>query len=175
VPITAGVIAESVTWLVKPPQPIKYFATAIHGIKTADVASAPAFASIADEVRQALSGKVIVAHNASVDMGVLHHELGDWDCPEAFDTLRLARRLLPGQDNYRLGTLVRALSLDTGLAGTLKPHRAAYDALVTARLFACLATRADGSPRALAELRTARGAEPAREGTAEADEPATLF
>src|SRR5689334_10224908 len=41
-PITDGVIGEPVSWLVKPPQPITYFATSIHGISGKDVASAPA-------------------------------------------------------------------------------------------------------------------------------------
>ena len=39
----------------------------------------------------------------------------------------------------------------------LEPHRAAYDVLVTARLFARLATRHDGSPVSLEELRGQAG------------------
>jgi DNA polymerase III epsilon subunit-like protein len=51
-------------------------------------------------------------------------------------------RLLPGQPSYRLGVLVSALNLGGGLPPGLRPHRAAYDALVTARLFVHLATQA---------------------------------
>ena len=90
---------------------------------------------------------MLVAHNAHVDVGVLRRELDGWESPEVFDTLKLARRLLPGQPSYKLGALVKALSLDDGMPPGLAPHRAAYDVLVTARLFARLATRHDGSPR----------------------------
>jgi exodeoxyribonuclease X len=156
-PITDGTIGEPVRWLVKPPRPIKYFVTSIHGISGKDVASAPAFAGIEHEVRRALADRVLAAHNAHVDIAVLRRELGDWESPEVFDTLKLAKRLLPGQPSYKLGALVKALSLDDGMPPGLEPHRAAYDVLVTARLFVRLATRYDGSPLSLDELRRRTG------------------
>ena len=170
-PITDGTIGEPVTWLVKPPRPIKAFATRIHGITGKDVASAPAFADIKHEVRQALGGRVLVAHNAHVDTGVLGRELGEWEYPEVFDTLKLARRLLAGQPSYKLGALVKVLSLDDAMPPGLAPHRAAYDVLVTARLFVRLATRDDGIPASLEELR-GQAADRKRGG---ADETAALF
>jgi exodeoxyribonuclease X len=111
-PITGGSIGEPVTWLVKPARPITSFATRIHGISGKNVASAQVFADIRAKVCAALFGRTIVAHNAHVDTGVLARELGDWETPEVFDTLKLARRLLPGQPSYKLGALVKALSLD---------------------------------------------------------------
>jgi len=51
-----------------------------------------------------------VAHNAHVDVGVLERELDGWQAPEIFDTLKLARLLLPDQPGYRLGMLVQALA-----------------------------------------------------------------
>jgi len=170
-PITDGTIGEPVRWLVKPPRPITYFATSIHGISGKDVASAPAFAGIEHEVRRALADRVLVAHNAHVDIAVLRRELGDWESPEVFDTLKLARRLLPGQPSYKLGALVKVLSLDDGMPPGLEPHRAAYDVLVTARLFVRLATRHDGSPLSLDELRRQTGDQKSG-GT---DEAAFLF
>ena len=169
-PITDGTIGEPVSWLVKPPRPIKYFATSIHGISGKDVASAPAFADIKHEVRRALADRVLVAHNAHVDIAVLRRELGGWEPPEVFDTLRLAKRLLPGQPSYKLGALVKVLSLDDGIPPGLEPHRAAYDVLVTARLFVRLATRHDGSLLSLDELRGQTDQKPG--GT---DEAASLF
>jgi exodeoxyribonuclease X len=170
-PITGGTIGEPAAWLVKPPRPIKAFATRIHGVSGEDVVGAPAFADIRHEVRQALGGRVLVAHNAHVDTGVLGRELGEWEYPEVFDTLKLARRLLPGQPSYKLGALVKALSLDSEMPSGLVPHRAAYDVLVTARLFARLATRHDGNPVSLEEL---RGRETNR-NPGGADEIASLF
>jgi exodeoxyribonuclease X len=152
-PITDGALGELLSWLVRPPRPITHIAASVHGISGTDVASVPAFADIDREVRRALAGRVLVAHNAHVDVAVLRRELGGWQPPEVFDTFQLARRLLPGQPSYKLGALVTALSLDEDLPPGLAPHRAGYDVLVTARLFVRLATRHDGSPHSLADLR----------------------
>ncbi len=95
----------------------------------------------------------LVAHNAHVDVGVLQRKLGTWECPEVFDTLKLARRLRPNQVSYKLGALTEAFTLAEGLPDGLSPHRATYDALVATRLFALLATHADASLLSLAELR----------------------
>jgi exodeoxyribonuclease X len=103
VPIVGGVIGEPKSWLVKPERPIMYFATRIHGLTNDDVADAPAFADIEDEVRRFLDDSVLVAHNAHVDVTVLQRHLGEWKCPEVFDTLKLAKRLLPNQMSYKLG------------------------------------------------------------------------
>jgi len=170
-PITDGVIGEPVSWLVKPPRPITSFATSIHRISSKDVASAPAFADIEREVRRALADRVLVAHNAHIDIAVLQRELDGWEPPEGFDTLKLARRLLPGQPSYKLGALVEALSLDEGMPPGVGPHRAAYDVLVTARLFARLATGHDGKPVSLAELRGHAG----NQRPGDTDEAASLF
>jgi exodeoxyribonuclease X len=153
VPIVGGTIGEATSWLVKPERPIKYFATRIHGITTQDVAEAPPFEAIADEVRASIDVPALVAHNAHVDIGVLQHELPGWQPPEVFDTLKLAKRLLPDQPGYKLGMLVRALNLDEGLPDDLTPHRAAYDALVTARLFVHLVMLAADRSRTLEALR----------------------
>jgi exodeoxyribonuclease X len=153
VPIVGGEIGEPASWLVKPDRPIKYFATRIHGLTNEDVTSAPGFETIAGEVRAALGVPALVAHNAHVDVGVLQRHLPGWDVPEVFDTLKLAKRLLPGQPGYRLGMLVGALDLAAGLPGDLAPHRATYDALVTARLFVRLASMTEAHSLTLEALR----------------------
>ncbi|HEX5405745.1 MAG TPA: exonuclease domain-containing protein [Pseudonocardiaceae bacterium] len=139
VPITGGVIGEPQTWLVRPDLPITGFARKIHGISNEQVADAPTFGHIEPAVLKALDADVLVAHAAHVDVGVLQRKLGDWECPEVFDTLKLARRLLPDHDSYKLGSLADALSLVGDLSTRLKPHRATYDALICARLFVHLA------------------------------------
>lgn len=153
VPIVGGVIGQRANWLVKPPRPISPMAARIHGLTNQDVADAPAFADIEAEVRQALDADVLVAHNAHVNTGVLRRHLGGWQCPEVFDTLKLARRLVPGRESYKLGALVTAFALAEGLPAGLTPHRATYDALVTARLFIHLVTPQDTGPLSLGELR----------------------
>ena len=153
VPVAAGIIGAPASWLVKPPRPVSRIAARIHGLTNEALAAAPAFADIESEVREALDADVLVAHNAHVDVGVLRRHLGGWECPEVLDTLKLARRLLPGQVSYKLGALVTAFSLADGLPSGLVPHRATFDALVTARLFVRLATQHDGSSLSLGELR----------------------
>jgi len=142
VPVTGGKVDEPTSWLVRPPHPIKFFATSLHGLKTSDVALCPPIADIAAEVRHALDVPALVAHNAHVDVSVLERELDGWKAPEVFDTLRLARRLAPDLPSYKLGMLAERFKLASGLPDKLAPHRATYDALVTARLFVHLADKA---------------------------------
>jgi exodeoxyribonuclease X len=146
--IVGGIIGEPKTWLVKPDQPITGFAKKIHGISNDQVADAPVFAYVEADVVKALDASALIGHNAHVDIGVLQRKLGDWECPEVFDTLKLARRLWPGLPSYRLGALVEKYDLASGLGAEDQPHRAKYDAIVTARLFVLLAGR-----RTLEELR----------------------
>lgn len=142
VPITDGTIMQPKSWLVRPDTPINYVATRIHGITNQQLIDAPVFSDVEAEIRQALDNAALIAHNAHVDVRLLQRKLGDWECPEVFDTLKLARRLMPDQETHKLGALVTALSLDEGLPADLTPHRATYDTLVTARLFITLATLA---------------------------------
>ena len=152
-PIVSGVMGEPTNWIVRPDQEITPFARKLHGIANEDVADAPVFADIKDEVLRALDGAVLVAHNAHVDVGVLQRKLGDWECPEVFDTLKLARRLLPGLGSYKLSSLIERFKLAEDMGYELTPHRANCDAIVTARLFVRLANLPDTRPLSLEELR----------------------
>src|SRR5207248_10418856 len=118
---------------------ITAIARRIHGISNEQVEDAPTFAAIEDDVLKALEASALIAHNAHVDVGVLQRKLGDWACPEVFDTLKLARRLVPGRPSYQLGALVDAFDLAEDLPPGLRPPRATYDVTVTARLFVHLA------------------------------------
>jgi exodeoxyribonuclease X len=152
VSISGGQIGEPRAWLCNPDKPITAMARRIHGITNEMVATSPVFAAVAPDVRAQLAGAVVVAHNAQVDLNVLHRKLPDFEPSAALDTLKLSRRLLSDQASYRLGALVSGLHLADGLPPQLKPHRATYDVLVTARLFVHLATRADGTPMSFEEL-----------------------
>jgi len=168
VPIIGGKIGDAQSWLVRPDTTITRMARNIHGITNDAVAAAPTFADIHAAVLDAVADAVLVAHNAHVDVGVLQRKLGDWQCPEVFDTLKLSRRLRPELPSHKLGALVDALLLGDDLPPGLTPHRATYDALVTARLFVKLVTRTFHNPLSLEELRNP----PPVGGD---DGPATLF
>jgi len=158
VAVEGGVIGQPATWLVRPDQPITPMARRIHGITNQMTETAPVFADIAADVAARLAGAVVVAHNAGVDIGVLKRKLPGFAPDAALDTLVLSRRLLPGQRSYRLGSLVTALGLDYDLPAGLRPHRAGYDALVTARLFVRLATSAPSGSLSFEALRDGQGA-----------------
>ena len=145
-----------------------------HRITDDQLADAPTVADIEEQLRHALSDNVFVAHNASVDLGVLGRELPGFEPTQVLDTLKLARRLLPGRASYKLGALVDAFGLAKGIPADLMPHRATYDALVCARLLSHIATPPGREPFTLAELLDATAGKATTHSAA--DEPAaTLF
>src|SRR6266545_2270747 len=78
-PVDGLTIGEPVCWLVKPTEPINPIVTRkVHGIRNADVAHAPAFEQIAENVLAELDGRTPVAHNAQVEHGVLGRHLPTW-------------------------------------------------------------------------------------------------
>jgi exodeoxyribonuclease X len=70
-PITGGQPGEPAAWLFRPEAPITPIARRIHGITNDATAAAPVFTEHEAEVRACLAEAVLVAHNASVDLGVL--------------------------------------------------------------------------------------------------------
>jgi DNA polymerase III epsilon subunit-like protein len=173
VTIHKGTIGRANSWLVRPPRPITPMARRFHRITDDQVVNAPTVADIDTDLRAALGDMVFVAHNAGVDLGVVSRELQGYQPAQTLDTLKLARRLLPGCDSYKLGALVEAFDLARGLSPDLAPHRATYDAIVCARLFVHLATPPGRDPFTLAELLHTALNKPATDA---ADEPAaTLF
>lgn len=112
----------------------------IHRIRAADVLDAPTFADVAPELIALLSGRVIVAHNASFDSRFLEAELerlGHSVELETLCTMQLAREFLPGAGRS-LQDCCDAFGIP--LEGA---HRASVDALATARL---LGAYIDNSP-----------------------------
>jgi DNA polymerase III epsilon subunit-like protein len=172
--IKDGLIGQARSWLVRPARPITPMAWRFHKIADDQLVDAPTVADIESELRHALSDKVFVAHNAGVDLGVLGRELPGFQPAQALDTLKRARRLLPGRASYKLGALVDAFGLAEGLPADLMPHRATYDALVCARLLANLATPPGREPLTLAELMDAR-VRKSKTDTATEEPAETLF
>ena len=122
-----------------PEREIDEGAKAVHGISSADLASAPRFAEIAADLLDFLAGAELVIHNASFDVGFLDAELAR--LPEAaglarrvagfctvLDTLALAREMHPGQRNS-LDALCRRYDISNA-------HRERHGALLDAELLA---------------------------------------
>ena len=100
----------------------------------------PASKQLIPELLDFLEGAVIVAHNASFDVGFLNYELqrlkGRRLGEGAIDTLPLSRLLAPGLPNYRLGTVAEALGAPVAAC-----HRALADAQAAGHVFITLAGR----------------------------------
>ena len=105
----------------------------IHRIRAADVMHAPTFAEAAPRLIELLSGRVIVAHNASFDTRFLLAELArigyELDSELiGLCTMQLAREFLPGSGRS-LKDCCDAFGIELENA-----HRASVDAFATAQL-----------------------------------------
>lgn len=140
--------------LVNPGVPIPFRIQSLTRITDQMVRVAPTFDQLADQLLQALAGRVFVAHNARFDWRFLSAEVrraralrlaGPMLC-----TVRLARRLLPGLESRSLDSL----SLHFGLENQAR-HRAAGDALATAQVLERLVGLArEQGARTLSDLET---------------------
>ncbi|WP_426803429.1 exonuclease domain-containing protein [Xanthomonas campestris] len=125
------------SWGVRPPRPITDRVTQIHGITNAMAERFEPWAANATEILGQLEGRVVVGHNVSVDARVITHTQPDWQPLSLIDTRALAKHVLPGRSDYSLKSLVADVLPD---AEAWTHHRAADDALVTAKLFLYLAS-----------------------------------
>jgi DNA polymerase III epsilon subunit-like protein len=161
-PLSTGGIATPAqlrTWLIRPEHPINPMVTRkVHGIADADVADAPRWGQVADQIATQLHGRVLVAHNATVERRVLGAHLPHWRPPLVLDTQRLAKTVWPGlPGGYGLDNLIThaalsppdAAGLPEHVAAGMARHRAPYDTWMTAALFAHLITHAGLSPEQL--------------------------
>jgi len=127
--------------LVNPGRPIPWRIEQLTGITAAMVGAAPRFVEIADQVAAALAGRVFVAHNARFDWAFVRAELDRAFGYEArmpqLCTVRLCRRLVPELERRSLDSVMHFFGLETD-----RRHRAAGDALVTARALQRLLGRA---------------------------------
>ena len=124
--------------LVEPGIPLPPRITEITGIRPRDLAGARPLRPVLDEFLRFAGSRILVAHNAPFDCGMLDRALhalaGRRLAARVLDTVCLARRLLAGRlPRFDLASLARRF--DT----TVQPcHRALPDALATAELLCVL-------------------------------------
>lgn len=129
------------SWLIQPQRPVTPIVTRkVHGITNADLADCPPWPEVVEEIDEALCGRVLVAHNASVERKVLTAHLPDWNPPLVLDTLRLAKSVWQGLDSYALDKLIERGQLDTTVVTGQGYHRAGYDTWAAWQLFCALIT-----------------------------------
>jgi len=122
---------ESFSTLVNPGRPIPREVAAIHGITDADVIDAPTFAQVAPKLRALCENAVVVAHNASFDLGFLP-QLAD---RPVICTMRLAQLVLPEAPNYKNQGLREHLGISDPRLENASAHRAMADVIVTSLIF----------------------------------------
>jgi DNA polymerase-3 subunit epsilon len=119
--------------LVNPGQPIPRYIQAMTGITDEMVSHAPRFESIAAQVYGLLENRVFVAHNVNFDYSFVLASLREcgYDLKDKkLCTVRLSRKIFPGQASYSLGNLCRSLGIQIQ-----NRHRAGGDTRATAELF----------------------------------------
>jgi len=122
-----------------PDRDIDEGAERVHGISRDDLETAPRFPEIVDELLAFVSGAELVIHNAEFDVGFIDNELKlmKHRKPEisqhaaVLDTLKLARKLHPGQRNS-LNELCKRYAVD---ASNRDLHGALIDSELLARVY----------------------------------------
>lgn len=133
-----GKLVREWSSLVNPETSISPFIEQLTGITTAMVAEAPRFSEIARDLKNRLSGKVLVAHNARFDYGFLKSEFRreqiDFN-EKTLCTVKLSRALYPEQKKHNLDTIIRRHDLKVQ-----NRHRALADAQLIQEFFSKLST-----------------------------------
>ena len=128
-----GKIEVALETLVNPQKAIPPIVTSLTRITNDMVHDQPTFDDIADEVLDALAGRVFVAHNARFDWAFLSREVrrtrdlaleGPKVC-----TVQLARRLIPGLRSRSLDSVTSYFGVEIS-----ERHRAGGDAVATAEI-----------------------------------------
>lgn len=135
-----GAVVDEFSSLVKPSRPIPPFITSLTGITPAMVADADPIAAVLERFMEwsglgTEDSPVLVAHNASFDVGFLRRAARasslPWPRVRVVDTLALARLALPRPlvRNHKLGTVASYFG-----TATVPEHRALGDARATAEI-----------------------------------------
>lgn len=137
----------------------------VHGIRPRDVADAPSFPEAMAPFLPEIAGSLVLAHNASFDVGVLAATLQAYGLPQpayaSLCTVQLARRHWPGEGGQGQGTY-RLSSLAARVGVTFRHHDAGEDAYACAEI-ALAVMREAGAPD-IASLAKTLGLARARAG-----------
>jgi len=131
--------------MVKPPIPISKEITKITGITDYDVAHAPIFFSIYDRLYDFFSDvDIVVGHNVSFDIDVMHYELFRHDLDKKFCYPK--RHICTVEESYHIkNKRLKLIQLHEELFGEGFDggHRARNDVVATASCFVELVKRGD--------------------------------
>lgn len=133
VKIKGGEIVDRFESFANPHHALSQTTIDLTGITDDMVKDAPEVADVLKDFHTWMGNDILVAHNASFDMGFLNQGFQRINYEKAsnpvIDTLELARFLLPELRNHRLNTLCKHLDIEL-----TQHHRAIYDAEATGYL-----------------------------------------
>ena len=133
VKVENGKIVDRFSTYVNPQEPIPYRITKLTTITDADVMDAPTIDQVLPEFFAFCEGCVLVAHNASFDIGFIKENARKLELPYAYthvDTLAMARVLLPQLAKFTLDHVAKTVGVSLE-----NHHRAVDDAEATAEIF----------------------------------------
>jgi DNA polymerase III epsilon subunit-like protein len=124
------------TWRVRPPSGISPFASRIHGIYDKDTENSPLIQDVLPGILNIIGDEPIVGHGVRVEVNAITGIAPAWRPIAAYDTFRLAKKMLPSMEKYALNPLGVALGLDTAAAAMThgSPHGSFYDAALSGML-----------------------------------------
>ncbi len=116
--------------------------TKINKITNKMVESAPAITDKIDEMLDFMKNSVIVAHNLSFDLSFLNFQLQKMNRSKVdhwlLDTIKIAKLIIPGLENYKLSTVIKALNIKNR-----DSHRALADTEATAKALQMMIAKLD--------------------------------
>ena len=133
VKVENGVITDNYSAFVNPGVPIPFEITKLTSITDQMVMDSPDIGTILPEFLSFVGDAVLVAHNASFDVGFIEQNCRYQDIMPDFtsvDTVALARILLPTLAKFKLNVVAKALNISQE-----HHHRAVDDARVTAEIY----------------------------------------
>jgi DNA polymerase-3 subunit epsilon len=159
--VGGGELHDTFDSLVRTERPLSRGIQRFTGITQAMVDAAPPAQEVLEELRELLTGRVLIAHSARFDTRVLRQAFErcglDWPKPPVLCTVQLARRFAPLARKRALAPLADSLGIEV-----TEVHRALPDALTCARVFCALFPRVCANAVTVAEaldlLRTRRRA-----------------
>lgn len=140
-----GTIVDTYYTLINPETSFDTFNISIHGIKPEDVADAPTFPEVRQDIFDFIGSDVVVCHFAQFDMGALNDVYNkyqlDYDDIKYICSYRLAKVAMPGQLNYKLKNLSKTLNIQLDHHNALSDAKASgliLDHLLSANSFSDL-------------------------------------
>lgn len=139
-----GIPEATFCTLVDPKIEIPEAASRVNGISNEMVRGKPTIDRLLESFSAFCGGDILVAHNANFDFQFLNSDIIRLEAPAPkgviLDTCNIARKVLPGLPNYKLGTLIQHLKIESS-----NFHRAEEDATYCGHLFLRLINKMTGS------------------------------